>query len=325
MAIQTINRKINKYVNFLLDYDPSPFCEYIICKELTQSDEQTVQDTYNWVVRFKLYNELRDEQLPDGSWGGFEDMIAEQAKRKHFKATARAMHRMLDLSLDISDPMVLSTVEICRKYASGEKPFPNIWGKNNWGKPIGTRHSVVRWLSYFDPDDINVIKLRGLFAERLKTVCEHGYFDEAIWNETDFISPGTGVFSYDKIYMLSSGDCIDEELQRTWLKYEWNNKLWFNGNLPSEIKPPDDPSFVFWLVRLEHLQNFSLFSEFMAEKAAPYLYELCDRLIDKDGDVPIITNNYFYHQGQYSESPRNKQHKKNDLLLRIIRLLSKCE
>ena len=28
MAIQTINRKINKYVNFLLDHDPSP---RIIC------------------------------------------------------------------------------------------------------------------------------------------------------------------------------------------------------------------------------------------------------------------------------------------------------
>jgi hypothetical protein len=320
-----MNRKINKYVNFLLDNTPSPFCDYIICKELLKLDEKTVRDSYEWAKRFNLYAEISDEQLPDGSWGGFEDMIAEQAKGRHFKTTARAMQRMLDLSLDISDPMVLSTVEICRKYASGEVPFPNIWGKNNWGKPIGTRHSVARWLSYFDPGDINVAKLRGSFAERLKTVCGQGYFNEDIWNETDFISPGSGVFSYDKLYMLSSGDCISEELQRIWLKYEWNSKLWYNGILPSEIKTPDEPSFNFWLVRLEYLRNFSLFGEFMAEKTAPYLYGLCERLSDIGDDICIKTNNYFYRQGQYTESPRNKQHKKNDLLLRIIRLLNKCE
>ena len=319
-----MNRKILQYVNYLLDNDPSPFCDYLICKELLELDDKTVRGSYDWAVQFKLYSELRDEQMPDGSWGGFEDMITEQAKRKHFKTTARAMYRMIDLSLDISDPMVLSAVELCRKYASGEKPFPNTWGKNNWGKPIGTRHSVAQWLSYFAPDDINVVKLRGLFAERLKTVCKSGYFDESIWDQTDFISPGSGIFSYDKIYMLSSGDCISEALQRIWLKYEWNHKLWYNGCMPSEIMTPDDPSFIFWLARLDNLKSFSLFAELMAEKAAPYLYSLCERLSDKYDDVLINTNNYFYHQGQYSEAPRNKQHKKNDLLLRIIRILNKC-
>lgn len=320
-----MNYKINTYVNFLQDNDLSPFSDYIICKELLQLDEKIVQDAFEWAIRFKLYSELRDEQCPDGSWGGFEDSITEQCKGKHFKTTARAMHRMLDLSLDKRDPMVQSMVELCSKYAAGEKPFPNTWGKNNWGKPIGTRHSVARWLSYFAPNDISVVSLSRLFAVRLKTVCESGCFDENIWNETDFISPGSGVYSYDKLYMLSSGDYIDEELQRIWLKYEWYSKLWYNGALPSEIITPDNPSFVFWLTRLEYLQNFSLFGEFMAEKVAPYLYNLCERLSDINDDVLIKTNNYFYHQGQYSETSRNKQQKKNDLLLRIIRLLNKCE
>ena len=180
-----MNRKILPYINYLLDNEPSPFCDYIICKELLNLDAKTVRESYEWAVMFKLFSELRDEQMPDGSWGGFEDMIAEQAKGKHFKTTARAMSRMLDLSLDINDPMVLAAVEVCRLYVSGEKDFPNVWGKNNWGKPIGTRHSAARWLSYFDPDNIHVAKLRGQYAERLKTVCESGYFDEDIWNQTD--------------------------------------------------------------------------------------------------------------------------------------------
>ena len=129
-----MNRKILQYVNYLLDNDPSPFCDYLICKELLELDDKTVRGSYDWAVQFKLYSELRDEQMPDGSWGGFEDMITEQAKRKHFKTTARAMYRMIDLSLDISDPMVLSAVELCRKYASGEKPFPNTWGEKQLGQ-----------------------------------------------------------------------------------------------------------------------------------------------------------------------------------------------
>jgi len=321
-----MNRKILPYVNYLLDNEPSPFCEYIICKELLEPDEKAIQESYDWAVRFKLYAELCEEQMPDGSWGGFEDMIAEQAKRKHFKTTARAMLRMLDLSLDISDKMVLTTVELCRQYVSGEKDFPNVWGKNNWGKPIGTRHSVARWLTYFDPDNKHVAKLRGQYAERLETICKSGRFDVNLWNQTDYHQHGIfgDCFSYDKLYMLFYDNCISEKTQRIWLKHEWFRELWYNANSPSEIKIPADKSFIFWLTRLEYLKYFSLFGEFMAAEVAPNLYSLCERLSNPAAEMDIKTNNYFYHQGQYSEAPRNNQHKKNDLLLRIIRLLNKC-
>jgi len=323
-----MNRKILPYVNYLLDNEPSPFCDYIICKELLEPDEKAIQESYDWAVRFKLYAELHDEQMPDGSWSGFEDMIAEQAKGKHFKSTTRAMSRMLDLALDISDPMVLATVELCRQYVSGEKDFPNVWGKNNWGKRIGTRHSAARWLTYFEPDNIHVAKLRGQYAERLNAVCKSGCFSENLWEQTDYHQHGVfgGCFAYDKLYMLFHGNCISEEIERIWLKHEWyENRLWYNGNLPSEIKTPNEKSFIFWLTRLEYLQRFSLFGEFMEAEVAPNLYSLCERLCNPAADMDIKTNNYFYHQGQYSEAPRNRQHKKSDLLLRIIRLLNKCD
>ena len=68
-----MNRKIQKYINYLLDNKPSPFCDYIICKEILKSDEKTIRDAYDWAKRFKLYTEIADEQFPDGSWGGFVD------------------------------------------------------------------------------------------------------------------------------------------------------------------------------------------------------------------------------------------------------------
>lgn len=318
-----MNRKINGYVNFLLDNSPSPFCEYIIDKELLQSDEQTVCGSYEWAKMFKLYTELSDEQLPDGSWGGFEDSITADCKGKHFKTTARAMHRMLDLSLDKGDPMVGKALNICKRYLSGEAAHPNKWGKDNTFKPVSVNRSVARWVSYFEPENVFVSEVRYSYAERLKAACSQGYFNIEKWSGFDFI-PKFAHFSYDINYMLSYGKCISEDIQRIWLTHEWNSQLWYNGNLPSDIKSPDDPLFIFWLVRLENLKDFSLFSEFMAEKTAPYLNGLCERLCDKNDDMYIKTNNYFYHQGQYTEPPWNKQQKKNDLLLRIIRLLNKC-
>lgn len=319
-----MNLKIISYINFLLDKNPSPFCDYIICKELLRYDEKTVQDSYEWAKRFKLYTELSDEQLPDGSWGGFDTRNTVQSKGRHFKTTAQAMLRMLDLALDLNDPMVKLTVELCIKYLSGETPLPDTFGKNNDSAPVIIRRSILHWLSHFETDNNYIIEFRHSVAERLTKSCEKGYFDKDLWNQLD-INQDISLYSYESVYMLSAGDCINKEVQRIWLTYEWNKPLWYNTTKSSDLMTPDQPEFHFWLKRLETLKHFSLFQEFMAEKTTPHLFALCDRLSDMNDDIPIFTNNYNYHYGQYSESPRNKQQKKNDLLLRIIRLLDKCE
>jgi hypothetical protein len=319
-----MNRKIHNYVNFLLDNNPSPFSDYIICKELLKFDEKTVQDSHEWAKRFKLYTELSDEQLPDGSWGGFDTRNTVQRKSKHFKTTAQAIHRLVDLALDLNDPMVKLTVEICKKYLSGEIPLPDTYGKNNNSAPVIIHRSIIRWLSHFDPDNKYVIELRHAIAERLTKSCEKGYFDNDLFNQLD-VNQVVSHYSYGLVYMISYGDCINKDVQRIWLTYEWNKPLWYNPTKSSDLMTPDQPDFHFWLTRLENLKHFSLFHEFMAEKTAPHLFAICDRLSDIYDDIPLFINNYNYHYGQYSESPRSKQQKKNDLLLRIIRLLERCE
>jgi 3-methyladenine DNA glycosylase AlkD len=92
------------------------------------------------------------------------------------------------------------------------------------------------------------------------------------------------------------------------------------------MKTPDNPSFVFWIRAVQRLQNFSLFGEFMAEKAAPHLFNICEQILnDKNNQMQIKINNYFYHYGQYTDTRNTVQKKKNDLLLQIIRILNKCE
>ena len=318
-----MNPQILKYVNFLLDKDPSPFCDYILCKEILKLDKKSIQDSYDWARQFQLYSELSKEQLSDGSWGGFDARISEQSKGRHFKTTAQAMHRMLDLSLDIDDPMVMRTVELCKRYLSGEVSIPDTVGKHNDSAPTIIRRSMIRWLSYFDPNDNYVRELRYSYAKRLTKACEKGYFDKEIWEQLD-CKQEIAFYTYEAVYMLSYGDSISKDIQRIWLAYEWNQPLWYNPIKPSDSISPDQPEFHFWLTRLESLAYFSLFHEIIPKNIVQYLFSICDRLSDINEDIPIFINNYNYHYGQYTEPTRNKQQKKNDLLLRIIRILDRC-
>lgn len=318
-----MNSKLLKYINYLLDNESviSPFCEYIISKELLRLDEKNIYEAYKWAVSFKLYAELMSEQLPDGSWGGFYSSITSISKNKNFKSTASAFLRISDLSLDTTDPMVNLSVELCKKYLEGEIKIPDSVGSKNLVQPVIIRRAIIQCLSNFEPDNIFVTELREITADRFVKSCERGYFDVEVWRELD-INPTISDFSKDVILLLSYKGIIDDKFQRILLSCEWERDIW--NNKLSKFASPEEPSFHGWLLRIEKLKNFTLFGEFMAENTAPYLYTVCERLCDKEDAINVCVNNYHYHYGQYTESPRSNQHKKNDLLLRIIRILEKC-
>ena len=172
-----MNYKINSYVNYLLDNSPSPFCDYIISKEILNLDDKTVRDSYDWAKRFKLYSEIADEQFPDGSWGGFVDALSRtNANKRKYKATARAVWRLRDLSLDENDEMTAKTIDYCRKVLMGEikticmKESSNI--EQNWV----IRNAVSLALFDLAPDDPLVADIkydRGIVTDNQMAVLRH--------------------------------------------------------------------------------------------------------------------------------------------------------
>ena len=52
---------------------------------------------------------------------------------------------------------------------------------------------------------------------------------------------------------------------------------------------------------------------------------LCERLINPKDAVPIPINRYYSKVGQYSDEWNHHEAKKKDLLLRILRILHKCQ
>ena len=174
---EIMNRKIQKYVNFLLDNKPSPFCDYIICKEILDLDTQTVRESYEWAKRFKLYSEIADEQFPDGSWGGFVDAISStNANKRKYKATARAVWRLCDLSLDENDEMTAKTINYCRKVLTGEIRTICMKGSSDIGQNWVIRNAVRDALYSLVPDDplVENIKYdRSIVSDNQMAVLRH--------------------------------------------------------------------------------------------------------------------------------------------------------
>lgn len=317
-----MNKKINKYVNYLTENEPSAFCDYILCKEILELDAVTIKDSYDWAIKYDVYTELKDEQYEDGSWGGFASSITEMSKRRKYNITSVAVRRMVDLALDISDPMVLKTVELMYKYLSGELKIPDGFGKNNMVAPILIRREILQCISYFLPDDENVIKFKRELAENLRQsfANDDENFNPQVWGKLN-INDMVGSFSYDNVYILY--DCLDDITQERLMRYEWD-KIHFGNVTPNEILTPDQPLFHFWLWIFEKLKYFPMFPRLMADKIEPYMFELCDRLIDEKDNIKIYPNKYN-HIGRYSDSWKLLIYKKKDLLLRLIRILNKCE
>ena len=270
-----MNPRINRYINFILDSKPSPFCEYIIHKELLNSDAQTVRDTYEWAIKFKLYNEMLEEQFPDGSWGDFYPMDTSAAIRKKHKITDRAtIRRLHDLALSVDDEMVAKTVNLCRNIITG-----NFTNDNRRGDRTNPTHAY-HVLYSFCPDDP--------FAAHVK-----------------------------------EERTLSDEKQRAYMIYEWDHGP-FDVVKLSDLILPDHEHFAFWMCGLEDAKHYKYFGEFMEEKTVPFLFSLCERLINPHDDVPVMTNRFYSKVGQYSEAWNNNDTKKKDLLLRIIRILNKC-
>jgi len=180
MATDALNPRITPYVNYLLDNQPAPFCEYIIDKELLQADAQTIRTSYEWAVRFTLYTEMRDEQFHDGSWGDFYPADTSPAVRKKHKITDRStIRRLRDLALDTDDEMVAKTVQLCRNIITGDFPIDRYTRDRNTHPK-----NAYDVLYKFCPDDLLVAELkaeRTLNDEKQRAYMiyewDHGPFD----------------------------------------------------------------------------------------------------------------------------------------------------
>ena len=116
---------------------------------------------------------------------------------------------------------------------------------------------------------------------------------------------------------------MDDSIQKQLLNYIWDKKegIYYISNFAVSKKHClENKKFTTWLSVLELLCGFSLFSEFARDDVVPHLIGEVNRIMIDDVKLPPahpITSHY-------AESWRDKNTRKNDMILRILRLLVKC-
>jgi hypothetical protein len=322
-----VDIELQPIIGYLLSVQTDPFPQYILKKEILQ-ENPTAADI-EAIRSSKWYKHLADEQWKDGSWGRFHSMDASIAKKQKFVSTEAALGRMKELSLSKDDPIVTKCAQIMERYIRGEETWTDHIEKH---KDNGKGHMFCRpfltaaRLNMIDPENPVIKPFRDVVSKTLNTAFVSGHFNEGFWEQKvneyqvpSITSPG----SFYGSMLLQNTDSIDDDLQRHWLDYIWNRKngiYYLSSVPPAEKQFLEDKRFSQWLSTLELLSGFSLFSEFMKNDVFGYLLGEVNRLMNNDVELPLA----HPISGHYTESWRDKTARKNDMILRILRVLAKC-
>jgi hypothetical protein len=314
--------------DYLYEHIKDPVPQYIFQKEILKAPVTSPDflNAYDAMRQSKWYSELADEQWEDGSWGRFHTQDSKAPVKQKYVTTEDALKRARQLSLSKDDPMIARCIKLMERYVRGEETWSDKIEMHHDG---GRSHLHSRsyltaaWINLFDPENPVVKPKRDVLVNTLKVALSKSYFDEEAWMEENrnYRGPCLSGWNAYPLMLLQNSDCIDDTLQRQYLSYIWNRKegIYYLADFPlSERVYLEDKRFYKWIYTLEHLTGFSLFPEFMKDEALSHLLNETYRLINEDVIIPSSYNL------RYSDSWRDKNKRKTDLVLRLARIINKC-
>ena len=320
-----MNREMQKIIEHIMPVATDPFPRYIFKKEILR-ETPAVADI-DAIHSSKWYRQLADEQWEDGSWGRFHSQDSKTPIKQKFVTTEAALRRARELGLTKADPIMEKCIKLMERYVRGEETWTDNIEKH---KDNGRRHLFCRpymsavAINMFDPENSFIKPLRYNALDSVKKAFQNEFFDEQVWEQDvrEYRVPsiaGTGMYG---IMLFQNTNCMEDKLQKQYLDYIWNGKtgIYYVSSMPpADKRYLEDKRFFEWLSTLELLSGFSLFPEFMKNDALPHLLNETNRLLNEDIIIPASYNT------RYAESWRDKNNRKNDVILRILRLLVKCK
>ncbi len=312
--------------NYLSDRVTAPIPRFILIKEILKlpCKSDAYKNTYEELKESKWYLQLKKEQWPDGSWGRFHTQDTKSEIKQIFPTTEAALQRIRDLSLDLLDPVLASCIHRIECYLDGSDQWTDRI-ENHPGFVISLNTIVASNLSLFLPEHPLINEKRRICAENMTKAFHSGVLVEEIWSAENKRSNEILLEAYmvHTARLLQNNPYLDEGIQRKYLRYLWNRKegiYYISSSAPAVSFSLESRKFNEWLSNLEALSGFSLFPEFMEQGAREQLMKEADRIMCQEIKLPPTHPVY----GHYSESWRNKENRRYDLLLRILRLLVKC-
>lgn len=313
-------KNINQIIEYLSGYACDPVQKHILQKEICEKP-----DLYNTGVNgSKWYRELSEEQMENGSWGRFHTQDTKDKTKRRFVTSEQALRRMKDMSLDKDDILVSRSVSLMERYLRGDETWTDAMEKH-YGFEIAFRTIIAANLSRFDPLNRLINRKREIAAKNLAKAFQTGRFNEETWEQENLNDNEVLLRAYmvHILWLLQYENCISDTVERQYLDYIWNRDkgIYYISNSPvSEIRSLESKDFTTWLSSLEALCGFSKFPEFMCGRTVTHLYNEINRLIYEDVILPPSTGII----GHYSERWNSQNARRNDMILRIARILVKC-
>jgi hypothetical protein len=276
--------------------------------------------------------------------------IEDWHSRDRDESEEAAAIRTLSLRLPKDDPVIVKCLETLDEYIRRVVPVSD--KRKSIDKFTGWGYASS--LNILDPNNPFVKPMQNIMTEIFNRYFKDGIYDE----ESHFIAENDGrmVWQHPRnaftLMLLRGADCLEESLQRHILNYAWgkvaakkmsiqrNNRrekignatdnIWYMSDLPIFKKVLEEKDFTVWLSCLELFSGFSLFGEFMKDDAHPHLLYEAERLINDDFVLPnprsghVVTCGHVTN-GRYAENWKDKNKRKTDMLIRIARILVKCD
>ena len=312
-------REIADYLSLNL---PDPVPRYILKKEIYE--EPFSDREYAVVKKSKWYTQLEKEQGQNGAWGRFHTQDTKLKEKRVFVTTEAALKRASELSLGKDDPMVHKAIKLMERYIKGEELWTDAIEKH-YHFEVAFRALIAADISVFDPYNPLVAEKNRVCAENMSKAFAGGSFDEGVWEQENTKSNEILLRAYMAytILLLQNNPFLSIDTEQKFMDYICHREkgIYYRTDCaPADIRSLESKQFIQWLSALECLSGFSLFPDFMAERAYGHLLGEIYRLMDGEAALPAAPQVF----GHYSETWKGRGSRKNDLILRILRLLKKA-
>jgi hypothetical protein len=314
--------QLQEIIDYLNENISDPVPKYILKKEIMGNS--SIEFEYSKLKESKWYKQLFSEQWENGSWGRFHTQDSKSPLKPKFTTTENALKRALELGIGKDNEEMVKSIQLMERYILGQEDWLDK-DEHHAGFKIAFRTIIAANLSLFDPKNPSIQTKKEKCVDILSRSLINGSLDESIWekeyrecNEV-FLNP----FTLYIVWLLQNNDFLDKMKEREYLEYIWNRKdgiYYCTGSPSSDKQSLESKSFLTWVSGLESLSGFSLFPEFMSLGTTNHLLNEIHRLMYHDIELP----NSHPIFGHYSESWSKMQTRKNDMILRILRILMKC-
>lgn len=319
-------KDMKQLMEYLLEVTFDPVPQFILQKEICKevASNSNYMNSYARIKDSKWYQQLADEQMENGSWGRFHTQDTKNETRRKFVTTEHALKRVQELALDKEDPILSKAIKLMERYITSEEA----WTDNNenfYGFETSFKSLVAANLSLFDPGNPLIRHKQQICEKNISKALATGNFLEEVWEQENVIDNEILLKAYMvyPMWLLQSTKGISDTIQRQYLNYIWHREhgiYYISTFASSKLEFLESKKFTMWLSSLENLSGFSLFPEFMNNDITPHLYHEINRLMD--GNVVLPSAHPI--SGHYSENWSVKNVRKNDMILRIGRILAKC-